>query len=137
MPHWPATRAQAQDTTLVPNILLATSTNTPCSKHQSLVLKSTRDLVVNPPSPLTLMSPAPQPPFTPWHAGWRPQRRGLPVNTSTWRLTPFTAWATRKELMGECTIVQDCTAPAQVRLQAGTARPQVKLASLQSMQATL
>ena len=105
--------------------------------HQSRDLKSRQVLVVKPPSLLTPMSPALLPLFTLSPAGWPPLHLGLRVNTSTWRSTPSTAWAMRRVVMVVYTTALDCTALAQVRPQAGTAPLQVKLASLQSMQATL
>ena len=105
--------------------------------HQSRDLKSTQVLVVKPPSLLTPMSPALLPLFTLSPAGWQPQHQGLRVNTSTWRSTPSTAWVMRRVVMVGSITAPAYTALAQVRLQAGTAPLQVKLASLQSMQATL
>ena len=105
--------------------------------HQSRDLKCTLVLVVKPPSLLTPMSPALLPPFTLSRAGWQPLHQGLQVNTSTWRWTPCTAWVMRRSVMVGSITAQAYTALAQVRLQAGTAPLQVKLASLQSMQATL
>merc|ERR550534_1954505 len=137
--HWGVTRVQAQAITLVPSTHPATNINSQFSSsmHQSRDLKYTQVLVVKPPSLLTPMSPALLPLFTLSPAGWQPQHQGLRVNTSTWRSTPSTAWARRRLVMVVYTTAPAYTALAQVRLQAGTAPLRVKLASLQSMQATL